>query len=126
MASSSGPPNFPMVDLPSEAVFSVEAVVSFLVGHLIQLGRLPAEHAPQIVSQILHRETLGATAIGQGVAIPHCKSQVVHQLQVITGRSLEGFHWLGCVDAQPVHIVVLVVAPAADTLHYLEELARNL
>ena len=70
---------FPVVDLPPAAAASPDAAIKFLVDHLVQTGRLPAEQAARVTSQVLRRESLGSTGIGRGIAIPHAKSDVVSE-----------------------------------------------
>jgi mannitol/fructose-specific phosphotransferase system IIA component (Ntr-type) len=72
--------DFPTVDLPLSAVSSPAAAVTFLVGQLVQRGKLSAEKPERIVCQILRRESQGSTAIGYGLAIPHSKSEVVDEV----------------------------------------------
>ena len=65
---------FPIVNLPASAASSPDAAIQFLVEHLVESGRLEPEHAARVRSQLLHREALGSTGVGRGIAIPHSKS----------------------------------------------------
>ena len=74
---------------------------------------------PQVLQAILLlRERLGATAVGKGVAVPNARSVVVSEPRVVVGRSRRGLDW-GAADAEPVHLVLLVLSPAetADDVH---------
>jgi mannitol/fructose-specific phosphotransferase system IIA component (Ntr-type) len=106
--------NFPVVDLPPSASSSPGAVIHFLIGKLVESGEIRPEHASRVACQILHREALGSTGIGHGVAIPHYKSDAVDRVVGLVGRSLSGVHWPGGFDAQPVHVVCLLVTPVSD------------
>jgi mannitol/fructose-specific phosphotransferase system IIA component (Ntr-type) len=70
------------------------------------------------------RETLGSTGVGQGIAIPHCRSLVVNRLQVAFGRKLAGldFH---AIDDKPVRFFFLIVAPPLEVSNqYLPVLGK--
>jgi mannitol/fructose-specific phosphotransferase system IIA component (Ntr-type) len=70
------------------------------------------------------RESLGPTAIGKGVALPHCRSLAVRDLIVVVGRSLEGINF-GAQDGKPVQILFLIAAPPQDKENrYLTVLGR--
>jgi mannitol/fructose-specific phosphotransferase system IIA component (Ntr-type) len=105
---------YPVVDLPSAAASSPKAAVTFLVGQLAQSGRLQQEDADRVVCQVLNRESLGSTAIGRGVALPHSKSDAVDQVLGVVGRSAVPVPWPGAWDDEPVRVVCLLVTPAAE------------
>jgi mannitol/fructose-specific phosphotransferase system IIA component (Ntr-type) len=77
---------------------------------LATLLRLEAKAEAMLVKMLKRRETLGSTGVGQGIAIPHCRSLVVNRLQVAFGRKLAGidFH---AIDDKPVRFFFLIVAP---------------
>jgi len=62
-----------------------------------------------LYEKLLQREELGSTAIGDGVAIPHCKMKGVKNPVVMLAISKKGldFHSL---DGKPSHIFFLVVS----------------
>src|SRR4051812_48785012 len=79
---------FPVTDVPAAAVSSPEAVVKFLVGQLVESGRLRPEHADRVACQVLHRESLGSTALEGGFAPSY---QVAIQTRILLhARSLAG------------------------------------
>jgi PTS system fructose-specific IIA component/PTS system nitrogen regulatory IIA component len=120
---------FPVVDLPPSAGSSPEVAVRFLVGQLVESGRLRAEHAERVTCQVLRRESQGSTGIGRGVAVPHSKSDAVDRVLGIVGRSGMPVVWPGALDAVPVRIVCLLVTPASDPrecLRALETVVRRL
>src|SRR5437879_10777138 len=70
------------------------------------------------------RETLGSTGIGQGIAIPHCRSLVVNRLRVAFGRKLDGIDFKA-IDDRPVHYFFLIVAPPLEVSNqYLPVLGK--
>jgi len=64
-----------------------------------------------IVLEMLHsRESIGSTAIGSGIAIPHGRTTAAPDLSVAFGKSQDGIPWEAS-DKKPVHLIFMVVAP---------------
>ncbi len=59
--------------------------------------------------KLLQREKLGSTAIGKGVAIPHCKMKVVKTPVLLLAISKKGVNFYS-LDGQPSKIFFLVVS----------------
>ncbi len=66
-----------------------------------------------LVSTLLKREELGSTGIGKGVAIPHGRSLVVENLEIVVARSNAGVEF-NAIDKKPVNLFFLIVAPPQD------------
>jgi hypothetical protein len=64
-----------------------EAIQS-LVRRLGELGCIPPDASDELVARIIAREDLGATAIGEGIAIPHAKHPSVPRTVGIVGCAL--------------------------------------
>ncbi|MBI4432762.1 MAG: PTS sugar transporter subunit IIA [Candidatus Omnitrophica bacterium] len=77
----------------------------------------------ELVKVLLGRETLGSTGIGQGVGIPHGKSNSVKKLTGVFGISHTGVNF-DALDGEPVYIVFLLVAPEDSAGPHLKGLAR--
>ncbi len=77
-------------------------------------ARLEARHAfiagDGLLEKLLKREDMGTTAIGQGVAIPHCRTKNVKTPILVLGLSREGVPF-GSVDGEPAHVFFLLVSP---------------
>jgi len=69
------------------------------------------------------REGIESTAIGEGVAIPHGRSETVKRLAVGFGGSKEGVEF-NSLDGKPVHIIFMIAAPLAAKKEYLQTVAR--
>jgi len=70
------------------------------------------------------REELGSTGIGQGVAIPHCRSLLLNSLTLLAGRSRSGVDF-GSVDKKPAKLFFMIIAPPHDPKNmYLMALGR--
>jgi mannitol/fructose-specific phosphotransferase system IIA component (Ntr-type) len=120
---------FPRVEIPAEVGSTREGAVRYLIGQLVQSGRLSPEHADRVASQVLHREILGSTAIGRGVALPQSKCDVVTKIVGVVGQSVQPLAWPGALDGGQVWLVVLFVVPASQPgayLRALEEVSRCL
>ena len=71
---------------------------------------------------ILKRESEGTTAIGEGIAIPHCKSDAVCN-PGLAAMTVPGGIDYDAPDGQPSNLVFMIAAPMDGDLH-LEVLAR--
>lgn len=99
---------------------SKDAVLSELVAHL---GVGP-DNQGLLLRILQRRESLGSTGIGRGVAIPHCRTQLVNRLRVVFGRKPGGVPW-EAVDGQPVSYIFLLAAPPVEVSNdYLPVLGR--
>lgn len=72
---------------------------------------------------LLSRESLGSTGIGQGVGIPHAKTNAVKKLVAALGISQQGVNF-DALDGEMVHIFFLLVAPEDSAGPHLKGLAR--
>lgn len=81
------------------------------------------------ISDVYEREKLGVTGIGQGIAIPHGKSDSVVKTGIVIGRSDHEIQWES-LDGEPVHMVILFAVRNDDreTMHVklLSKIARVL
>lgn len=63
------------------------------------------------------REQEGTTGIGEGIAIPHCKSAAVKQAGLAAMVIPDGVDF-DSLDGEPVHLLFLIAAPdTADNVH---------
>jgi PTS system nitrogen regulatory IIA component len=69
------------------------------------------------------RESLGSTGIGQGIGIPHGKSDCVKKLIAAFGLSQKGIDF-NSLDGEPTYIFFLLVAPQDSAGPHLKALAR--
>jgi PTS system nitrogen regulatory IIA component len=76
----------------------------------------------EIFDALLHRERLGSTGIGEGVAIPHGKLAKVKSIFGIFAR-LERPIDFDSLDGAPVDLVFLLIAPEASGADHLKALA---
>ena len=76
-----------------------------------------------LVKTLLNREALGSTGIGQGVGIPHGKTNAVKKLVAAFGICHQGVNF-DALDGEPVYIFFLLVAPEDSAGPHLKALAR--
>ena len=98
-------------------------VIRELVQLLVRAGDVKADDTNRFVEILLAREALGSTGIGQGVGIPHGKSNCVKALVGAFGVSPRGVHF-DSLDGEPVYIFFLLVAPEDAAGPHLKALAR--
>lgn len=67
------------------------------------------DKAKELYEKLIQREKLGSTAIGEGVAIPHCKIKEVNSPVVMLAVSRKGVNFYS-LDGKPSHIFFLVVS----------------
>jgi PTS system nitrogen regulatory IIA component len=75
-----------------------------------------------LFDRLWERELLGSTAIGNGVAIPHCKLDHLPRVLVAVGVSEKGVDF-GAGDEAPVRLFFLVVSPSRSPAEHLQSLA---
>lgn len=76
-----------------------------------------------IVRALIEREGLGSTGIGQGIAIPHGKTDRVDSLVAVLGISHKGVNFES-LDGELVYIFFLLVAPRETAGPHLKALAQ--
>ncbi|MDR2066776.1 MAG: PTS sugar transporter subunit IIA [Endomicrobium sp.] len=79
--------------------------------------------ADEIINVLLEREKLGSTGIGQGVAIPHAKTDVLSEEMGVLGISNKGIEF-NSLDGELVHIIFLLVGPVEVAGQHLKALSR--
>lgn len=98
-----------------------EEAIKYLVEKLEANGDISGKE--QFVKDILEREGLGSTGIGNNVAIPHARTSSVKEFVIAFGRSSEGIDF-EALDGQKVNIVFLMGANPKQLNLYLRLLAE--
>jgi len=84
--------------------------------------------ANEVCTQIIKREELGSTGVGNGVALPHARLQGLTTPFGLFARLRHGIDF-EAIDSQPVNIVFLLLLPdgtGASQLNALASVARAL
>ena len=76
-----------------------------------------------VLAQLMERENVQSTAVGNGVAIPHCFTDGVPDLMVIVARSREGLEF-DSFDGKPTRVVFLLLGSRQEYTAHLKALAR--
>ena len=72
---------------------------------------------------VLKREEEGTTGIGEGIAIPHAKTDAVSAPGLAAMLVPQGVDY-DALDGQPVHMIFLIAAPNTEENVHLEVLSR--
>ena len=104
-----------------------EEALSALVDVLCASGNI--KNRDEFLKDVLDREAVSTTGIGNGIAIPHGKSTNVSETTVAVGPLLSPVEWKS-VDDAPVEFVVLLAVNDNDKtgvhVKLLSEMARKL
>jgi PTS system nitrogen regulatory IIA component len=121
--------------MPLTDILSVQRIVVDRLGEqlrdreqvLAALGRMLSDGTPfsaeQVEAQLLERERLQSTGIGDGVAIPHTSLELASGQRAALALCPQGVGF-DSIDGQPVYIVFGVVGPKRATSEHLKILAK--
>ena len=76
-----------------------------------------------LLAKLMERENIQSTAVGNGVAIPHCFTDEVRDLIIIVARSRGGLEF-DSFDGKPTQVVFLLVGNQREYSLHLKALAR--
>ncbi|MDI6845455.1 MAG: PTS sugar transporter subunit IIA [Candidatus Saccharicenans sp.] len=76
----------------------------------------------EITEKLLQRESLGSTALGDGVAIPHCKAKGIKEPILLVGISRDGVDFESP-DGKPVKVFFLLITSPDEPSLNLQILA---
>jgi mannitol/fructose-specific phosphotransferase system IIA component (Ntr-type) len=110
------------VKVPLDAATRDDAIRE-LVGLLVDSGAIPPHEAQSLTEAVLAREQQRSTGIGEGLAVPHAKSEGIRAIAMAAGtlRSPVDFR---SIDRQPVRLVCMIVAPPDRIADHIQALAR--
>ncbi len=97
-----------------------------LVQLLLDCGKISDKE--RFIKELLERENLSSTGIGQGIAIPHRLTAGVDKTHIAFGRKVKGVPFES-VDQKPAHIIFLILGPQgqhSEHLRILSSLSRYL
>lgn len=98
-------------------------VITELIELFIETGVVEKKHKKKIYEVLMAREALGSTAIGQGIAIPHGKTDCVKKLVGCLAVSKKGINF-DSLDGEPAHIFFMLIAPIDSAGPHLKALAK--
>jgi len=100
-----------------------EDVIKEMVELLVSAGEIDKSCRNKVFDGLMERESLGSTAIGQGIAIPHTKTDCVSKLVGAFALSKKGVDF-DSLDGEPVYIFFLLLAAQDSAGPHLKALAR--
>jgi nitrogen PTS system EIIA component len=100
-----------------------EGIIEEMVDLLVEADEVQKKDKKRLIETLMERESLGSTAIGQGIGIPHGKCDCVDKLVASFGISQNGVNF-NSLDGEPVYIFFLLVAPQDSAGPHLKALAR--
>lgn len=109
-----------LIKYPLVASSKIE-VIKELLAVLVEQQRI--RNPEEILAAILEREKILSTGLGNGVAIPHCRSNAVQEFSLALGIHPRGVEFQS-LDHKPSHIIFLLVGPEAETGSHLRLLSR--
>lgn len=108
------------IDLHAVVASKAEAI-DHLVGLMEKGGNL--KDAAAYKEAVLAREAEGSTGIGEGIAIPHAKTDAVAAPGLASMIVRDGVDYES-LDDEPAHVFFLIAAPAGGANVHLEVLSR--
>ncbi|EFJ5750722.1 PTS 2-O-a-mannosyl-D-glycerate transporter subunit IIABC [Escherichia coli] len=96
---------------------SREEAIHALTQRLAALGKISSTE--QFLEEVYRRESLGPTALGEGLAVPHGKTAAVKEEAFAVATLSEPLQWEGVDGPEAVDLVVLLAIPPneAGTTH---------
>jgi len=114
----------PELIFPDISGIDGDAILRELADRLAAAGRV--RKPGKLFELLRERESLGSTALGQGVAVPHCRIQGVSGVLVAVGLCREGVDF-AAEDGEPVRLFFVVVSSnsaPAEHLHCLAAISK--
>ncbi|MBU1121532.1 MAG: PTS sugar transporter subunit IIA [Candidatus Omnitrophota bacterium] len=103
-----------------------EEAIAEIATCLVDSGKV--KDKDKLINDILEREKLGSTGIGNKVAIPHSRTEAVEDFVIGFGRSKEGVEFKA-LDGELVNLIFVMGANLKELnlyLRLLAELSKNL
>ncbi|MDR1326052.1 MAG: PTS sugar transporter subunit IIA [Treponema sp.] len=98
-----------------------EAIINEMLDILVAAGKI--EKRAEAFAAIMEREQKMSTGMKHGIAIPHGKSQTIHDLVACIGVSDTPVEF-DALDHQPCRIFILTLSPVEKTGPHLQFLAE--
>lgn len=111
-------PDSTIVDLKGD---TKEEIIAELVASLSASEAI--SDRDKVLQAVLEREKIMSTGIGDGIAIPHGKSDSVVELVAALGTQRRGVDF-EALDGEPAYVFFLLVSPANVSGPHIKALAR--
>ena len=97
------------------------AAINELVAHMVEHKLV--DDGKEFINALAKRENLESTGIGDGIAIPHARTNAVRALVLAFARSPDGIDF-SSIDGKPSHIIFLIASPENMKSEYILALAK--
>jgi mannitol/fructose-specific phosphotransferase system IIA component (Ntr-type) len=88
-----------------------QTIITTLIDQLVSAKKVKPTQVSELVSEAMKREALSSTGIGNGIAIPHCRTTLIKDMACAFGRCSDGLDF-GSLDGEPVYSVFFLLTPA--------------
>lgn len=109
-----------LILLEMDALSKKEAITK-TVDRMRESGAI--SNAAKFLDAVLERESLGSTAIGRGLALPHARTQYIENITIAMVRLKNGIDF-NAGDGQTVNLFFLLGTPLKTVGEYLSVLAK--
>ncbi|MBN1481176.1 PTS sugar transporter subunit IIA [candidate division KSB1 bacterium] len=106
------------IPLESDEKFQI---IEEMVDILNKAGRV--QNRDMVLNAVMDRERIMSTGMGDGVAIPHAKTDGVKELVAAFGVTKQNIDFQS-IDRKPVRIIFLLAGPTDQTGPHLKALSR--
>lgn len=96
---------------------AIRALVDFMAERKI------ADNREELYRALAKRENLESTGIGDGIAIPHARTDAVKDLILVFARAPGGIDF-SAIDGKPSQIIFLIASPENKKSEYIIMLAK--
>lgn len=97
-------------------------ILAAILEHLIAKKKINKNDKKGILKNLIHRESMGSTAIGGYIALPHVKITSVKNIVICFVVSKEGVEF-DSLDQEPVNIIALLLSNQKEAGLHLKMLA---
>ncbi|HET7839629.1 MAG TPA: PTS sugar transporter subunit IIA [Rectinemataceae bacterium] len=106
-----------LLELPESGKEEALELLAHLIEAIPDIGT-----KTDLMKSVMERESQANTAIGRGVACPHCRTAAEGELLCAVGWSPQGIDY-GAADGRKVHLVVMYYVPDSERNGYLKEIS---
>ena len=107
--------------IPTLTETTREAALKRIVGAIAAAGIITRQQ--EVLAKLTERESIQSTAVGSGIAIPHCFTEEVKDLIIVVARAPAGIAF-DSFDGQPTRVVFLLMGNRQEHGLHLKALAR--
>jgi len=98
-------------------------VIKLLAANLVKTKSIPKENEEFIISALLERENSMSTGIGNGLAVPHCSTDLVENTAIAIAIHHDGLNF-NSIDDRSVNIIIMMIFPKSGGMRHLKLLAE--